>query len=120
MFFFVFDSENYIFGKFDTFSKRLERIADMLNTMENFAGLADVKIEGVDVIVVRYKTMVEGTKKKSYDVLDHRKGEVGNFTFTLNYSQQILNCIHVFTFVENLSVKKLKIETFCSVTMNIL
>ncbi|KAL5009929.1 hypothetical protein ScPMuIL_012234 [Solemya velum] len=68
-------SENYIFGKFDTFCKRLERLTDMVNTMEMFADLSNVKIEGIDTITVKYKTIVDNTKKKNYDVLDHRKGE---------------------------------------------
>ena len=38
-------SENYIFGKFDAFCKRLEKIDDMLNTIENLAGLNSIKIE---------------------------------------------------------------------------
>lgn len=38
-------SENYIFGKFDAFCKRLEKINDMLNTMETFAGVNNIKIE---------------------------------------------------------------------------
>jgi len=68
-------SENYIFGKFDTFCKRLEKIKDMINTMEQFAGLPLIKIEGIDTLIVRYKTIVDTTKKKNYDILDHRKGE---------------------------------------------
>lgn len=32
-----------------------------------------MKIEGIDVIAVRYKTMVDTFRKKNYDVLDHRK-----------------------------------------------
>ena len=69
-------SENYIFGKFDTFCKRLERIADMMNTIEMFSGLANVKIEGIEVTAVKYKNIVEQAKKKNYDILDHRKAEV--------------------------------------------
>ncbi|XP_023932721.1 dynein heavy chain 5, axonemal [Lingula anatina] len=68
-------SENYIFGKFDTFCKRLEKIGDMVNTMENFAGLGDIRIEGIETLAVRYKTIVDSAKKKSYDILDHRKGD---------------------------------------------
>ncbi|XP_046353935.2 dynein axonemal heavy chain 5-like isoform X1 [Haliotis rufescens] len=68
-------SENYIFGKFDTFCKRLDKIIDMINTIEMFAGVQDIKIEGIDTIIVRYKTIVDVTKKKNYDVLDHRKQE---------------------------------------------
>ncbi len=69
-------SENYIFGKFDTFCKRLERIADMVNTMESLNALGEVKIEGIDSIFVRFQGIVATYKKKNYDVLDHRKGEV--------------------------------------------
>ncbi|XP_077977872.1 dynein axonemal heavy chain 5-like isoform X2 [Glandiceps talaboti] len=68
-------SENYIFGKFDTFCKRLERIADMVNTMENLSGLSDIKIEGIESISVRFQGIIATYKKKSYDILDHRKGE---------------------------------------------
>ncbi|XP_078695417.1 dynein axonemal heavy chain 5-like [Branchiostoma floridae x Branchiostoma belcheri] len=71
-------SENYIFGKFDTFCKRLEKVADMLNTMESLAGLSGVKIEGMEAMAVRYQTIVSNTKKKQYDVLDHRKSEFDN------------------------------------------
>jgi len=35
-------SENYIFGKFDTFCQRLEKIADMINTMDAYAGKQEV------------------------------------------------------------------------------
>ena len=48
----------------------------MIHTIEMFAGLPDIKIEGIDTISVRYKTIVDATKKKNYDILDHRKGEV--------------------------------------------
>lgn len=70
------NSENYIFGKFDTFVKRITKIADMISTMEAFAGLEDVRIEGLETIVLRYKNIVDITKKKHYDILDHRKQEV--------------------------------------------
>ena len=51
----------------------------MINTMESYSGLGDVKIEGIEVIAVRYKTIVDQTRKKTYDILDHRKGEVRGF-----------------------------------------
>lgn len=38
-------SENYIFGKFDAFCKRLEKLDDMLIAMENLSGLQKIKIE---------------------------------------------------------------------------
>lgn len=32
--------------------------------------------QGIETIVIRYQTMVATVKKKAYDLLDHRKGEV--------------------------------------------
>ena len=61
---------------FDTVCKRLERMADIFNTIEMFSGLSEVKIDGIDVICVKYKTIVENAKKKNYNILDHRKAEV--------------------------------------------
>ncbi|KAE8597580.1 hypothetical protein XENTR_v10016521 [Xenopus tropicalis] len=68
-------SENYIFGKLDTFCKRLEKISDISNNLESLADLQTIKIEGVEKISIRYETIVTNTKSKSYDVLDHRKQE---------------------------------------------
>lgn len=50
----------------------------MINTMNGYANIGNVRIEGIDTIAVRYKTIVEATKKKNYDILDHRKGEVSS------------------------------------------
>lgn len=87
-----FYSENYIFGKFDTFCKRLDRIVDVLNTIESLSGLQNIRVEGLEPIVVKYRSVVDSIKKKSYDLLDHRKPDVrrtdfisrkrkGNFSF---------------------------------------
>ncbi|RXN24689.1 dynein heavy chain axonemal-like protein [Labeo rohita] len=71
-------SENYIFGKFDTFCKRLEKITDMATTLEDFSSLQFMKVEGVEKIYMRYQTIVTGIKSKTYNVLDHRKLEFEN------------------------------------------
>lgn len=39
-------SEMYIFGKFDTFTRRLKKITEMFQTMDVYSHLADSKIEG--------------------------------------------------------------------------
>lgn len=39
-------SENYVFGKFDTFCKRLGKIITMFNLVENYNTLFDSKMEG--------------------------------------------------------------------------
>lgn len=86
-------SENYIFGKFDTFCKRLDKIKHMLLTIKGLAGIQYVKIEGIDSIALKYMTkisansvlglnyfcryqnIVANIEKKKYDCLDHRKAE---------------------------------------------
>uniref|UniRef100_A0A8C8RI05 Dynein axonemal heavy chain 5 n=1 Tax=Pelusios castaneus TaxID=367368 RepID=A0A8C8RI05_9SAUR len=68
-------SENYIFGKFDTFCKRLEKISDISNIMEGLLELQNIKIEGIEKINAQYQTIATNTKSKTYDVLDHRKQE---------------------------------------------
>ena len=40
-------SEMYIFGKFDTFTRRLKKIIEMFETMETYSHLSDSKIEGL-------------------------------------------------------------------------
>ena len=39
-------SEMYIFGKFDTFARRLRKIIDMYETMEMYSHLQESKVEG--------------------------------------------------------------------------
>ncbi|XP_062336343.1 LOW QUALITY PROTEIN: dynein axonemal heavy chain 5-like [Osmerus eperlanus] len=68
-------SENYIFGKFDMFCRRLEQIADMATILQDLAALPEVRVEGMDKIYARYQTIVNTTKTKTYNVLDHRKLE---------------------------------------------
>ncbi|KAM6971581.1 LOW QUALITY PROTEIN: dynein axonemal heavy chain 8-like [Tautogolabrus adspersus] len=68
-------SENYIFGKFDAFCRRLEKIADMATMLESLATLQNMKVEGIEKIYVRYQTVVSTTKSKTYDILDPRKLE---------------------------------------------
>uniref|UniRef100_A0A452H0T0 Dynein axonemal heavy chain 5 n=1 Tax=Gopherus agassizii TaxID=38772 RepID=A0A452H0T0_9SAUR len=68
-------SENYIFGKFDAFCKRLEKISDISNIMEGLLELQNIKIEGIERINAHYQMIATNTKSKTYDVLDHRKQE---------------------------------------------
>nr|XP_055038161.1 dynein axonemal heavy chain 5 isoform X2 [Misgurnus anguillicaudatus] len=75
-------SENYIFGKFDTFCKRLEKIADMATTLEELSDLQYMKVEGIEKMYMRYQTIVTSIKAKTYNVLDHR-----NLEFERDYTE---------------------------------
>lgn len=70
------NSENYIFGKFDTLCKRLDKIADIARTLEDLSDLQFMKVEGIEKTYMRYQTIVTTIKSKTYNVLDHRKLEV--------------------------------------------
>uniref|UniRef100_A0A8B9SWZ3 Dynein heavy chain 5, axonemal n=1 Tax=Anas platyrhynchos TaxID=8839 RepID=A0A8B9SWZ3_ANAPL len=83
-------SENYIFGKFDTFCKRLEKISDMSNIMESLLELQRIKIEGIEEISTHYQSIATNTKSKKYDVLDHRKQEVHSLSTCLILTSLIL------------------------------
>mgnify|MGYP001792502018 CR=1 FL=1 len=51
-------SEMYIFGKFDTFTRRLKKITEMFQTMDMYSHLSDSKIEGVSLTSTLIETMV--------------------------------------------------------------
>ncbi|XP_070548103.1 dynein axonemal heavy chain 8-like [Ptychodera flava] len=71
-------SEMYIFGKFDAFCKRLEKIIAMLTTIETFTVLNESRIEGIDTMATKFQNIYSGVKKKPYDILDHRKTDFDN------------------------------------------
>ncbi|CAF0880138.1 unnamed protein product [Rotaria sordida] len=69
-------SEMYIFGKFDSFVRRCEKIIDMFATINMYSHLADSKIEGISPFYSKFNMIVTSMKKKDYDFLDQRKQEV--------------------------------------------
>lgn len=68
-------SEMYIFGKFDTFTRRCEKIIDVFNTINQYVKLTESKIEGVDLLAAKFNGTVNTLRKKTYDFLDQRKQE---------------------------------------------
>jgi dynein heavy chain len=69
-------SEMYIFGKFDSFVRRCEKIIDMFSTINLYAHLADSKIEGISPFYSKFNMIIASMKKKDYDFLDQRKQDV--------------------------------------------
>lgn len=43
-------SEMYIFGKFDTFTRRLKKILEMFDTIDKYSHLSESKIEGSNYV----------------------------------------------------------------------
>lgn len=52
-------SEMYIFGKFDTFKRRLEKIIELLNVFEMFSSLSEAMIEGIEPHAARYERVID-------------------------------------------------------------
>lgn len=51
-------SEMYIFGKFDTFQRRLNKILEMFETMSTYSALQDSKIEGLETMATRFQVSI--------------------------------------------------------------
>ncbi|XP_078503479.1 dynein axonemal heavy chain 8 isoform X2 [Lissotriton helveticus] len=68
-------SEMYIFGKFEAFCKRLEKITEIMNIVKTYSSLSMSVIESIDVLSLKFKTIYQSIQKKTYDILDQRKSE---------------------------------------------
>ncbi|KAG7262553.1 hypothetical protein CRUP_029774 [Coryphaenoides rupestris] len=66
-------SEMYIFGKFDTFQRRLAKILELFATVATYSALQDSKIEGLETVTTRFQTIVQSMKNKHYSFLDQRR-----------------------------------------------
>ncbi|XP_075868615.1 dynein axonemal heavy chain 5 isoform X3 [Nelusetta ayraudi] len=66
-------SEMYIFGKFDTFQRRLNKILEMFSTISTYSVLQDSKIEGLETMATRFQAIVVNMKQKHYSFLDQRR-----------------------------------------------
>ncbi|KAF6113475.1 hypothetical protein HJG60_003938 [Phyllostomus discolor] len=68
-------SEMYIFGNFEAFCKRLEKITEMITVVQTYSALSNSTIEGIDIMAIKFKNIYHGVKKKQYDILDPRRTE---------------------------------------------
>lgn len=74
-------SENFVFGKFDTFCDRLSKILSMFNLIDDYNHLFARRLEGLLLgeALEEAMTTFEDSKKvivsKKYDYLDHRNAE---------------------------------------------
>jgi len=88
-------SEMYIFGKFDSFVRRCEKIIDMFATIDMYSCLSESKIEGLSLYYSKFNSIVTTIKKKEHDFLDQRKQEVDNdfeeFRRSINELHENLN-----------------------------
>ena len=68
-------NETAIFGKFDLFCRRVEKLQDMFTTVDQFAALAGHRVEGMEALMKTFQSIVDDFKKKPYELLDYQKGQ---------------------------------------------
>ncbi|KAJ8736206.1 hypothetical protein PYW08_006862 [Mythimna loreyi] len=66
-------SEMYIFGKFETFRKRLLKIIDLFQTYITYYVLNKSSLEGIEEYAVTFNKLFITISTKTYDALDHRR-----------------------------------------------
>ena len=69
-------SNIYVFGKFDSFAQRCEKIIDIYSIIDRYSRLAESKIEGLLPFYSKFNGSVITMKKRNYDFLDQRRQEV--------------------------------------------
>jgi len=68
-------NETAIFGKFDLFCRRVEKLQDMFTTVEQFANLAGHRVEGMEGLMKTFQSIVDEFRRKPYELLDYQKGQ---------------------------------------------
>ena len=69
-------SENYVFGKFNSFCEKLNKILRVINSIDENSELENLKMDGSEEIVDNFRMMINNIKKKNYDCLDLKKQDV--------------------------------------------
>ena len=73
-------NESQIFGKFDLYCKRVQKLIDMFQTIDQFRSLSQHQVEGMENLIEKFFKIADDFKKKPYDLLDFTKN-VFDFEF---------------------------------------
>ena len=68
-------SETYIFGKINSFVRRIERILELMQIWRSWSTLERSHIEGIEMLNSKLQFLIGNVKKKTYDVLDYGKSD---------------------------------------------
>ncbi|CAH2210243.1 jg19009 [Pararge aegeria aegeria] len=96
-------SEMYIFGKFETFRKRLLKVVDLFQTYITYYVLNKTTLEGVEEFAVNFNKLFKIISTKTYDALDHRRPD-----FDKDYK----------TYKDNVATQELLLENFMIASVN--
>ncbi|KAG8237937.1 hypothetical protein J437_LFUL017487 [Ladona fulva] len=68
-------SENYVFGKFDSFCDRLNKIIALFDLIDDYNSLFERRMEALEEAMKTFDDAKAGVTTKNYDYLDHRNKE---------------------------------------------
>ena len=68
-------SETYIFGKINSFVRRLQKILDLMQIWKSWQSLEKSHLEGIEMLNSKFQFLVSNVKKRNYDFLDYRKSD---------------------------------------------
>jgi dynein heavy chain len=63
-------SETVIFGRFDLFCRRVVKLIDMFSTIHQFRSLSKHRFDGMEQLVLNFKSIMEEFRNKRHDLLD--------------------------------------------------
>lgn len=64
-------SKNQIFGKFELFCRRINKLIDMFSTVRQFNSLAKHNLEDMDDLIDKFKKLIEDFKNKRHNLLEY-------------------------------------------------
>jgi dynein heavy chain len=67
-------SKNQIFGKFDLFVRRLNKLIDLFSTLRQFVSLTSHKLEDMDELLKEFKGFIKEFENQRHDLLDFSNG----------------------------------------------
>jgi dynein heavy chain len=68
-------NELQIFGKFDLFCRRIIKLIDLFNTIDQFTSLSENKLEGMEHLIDQFHQIVKEFKLKRHDLLDYHNNK---------------------------------------------
>jgi hypothetical protein len=109
---FLFD-ENLIFDTFEKFSRRVDKLIDMFESIQQFKALKGKRIDGMNDLIVAFGTLISNFRNKKHDLLDYNNSifERDFVEFTMQNSSTFVLCVCSVLFCSVLFCSVL----FCSV-----
>ncbi|CAM9238946.1 unnamed protein product, partial [Discosporangium mesarthrocarpum] len=91
-------SKAQIFGRFDLFSRRAIKLIDLFSTILQFKQLHQARIEGMDPLLDRFKSVITAFRLKGHDLLDYHSNRFDRDFVDFNLSVAELE-IHLQDFI---------------------